>query len=219
VTEPEVAQRVPWSNFSSPLEAVADMRATAKWIIAALAAVGAALVGGGPLTAVGRIHAFGPALVAVAGLVISLAGIGWAIWHTAEALMPLATTLAMLDTPELATLQKQIKEDPRAFFGPFGQSVPQLEAAGDFWDVAAANASVMLAKQTDHIRRQVLIQGLADARANAAQARARLYWLLEVANAWRVRDQLRRARAHAFAGATLASIGAVLFVFAASAKV
>jgi hypothetical protein len=64
------------------------MRVTAKWIIGAAAAVGAVLLGGAPLAAIGKIHGIGSAAEALAGLVIGLAGVGWAIWHTAEALIP-----------------------------------------------------------------------------------------------------------------------------------
>ncbi len=202
------------ASLPSPLESVADMRASAKWLIAALAAVGAVLLGGAPLSATGKIHGLAPASVAFAGLAIGLAGVGWAIWHTADALMPISTTLGALRKPELAGLQAEIESDPAAYFGPFGRSVEELEQQCILWQTAAAKAAILLSAEPSEQRRRRLAQGVADAQANAANAAVRLRWLLELAHAWRVRDQLRRARLQAFAGAVLAALGAVLFVAA-----
>jgi hypothetical protein len=119
----------PWPGLPSPLDAVDDMRTTAKWIIGAVAAVGAALLGGAPLAAAGRIHGFGHAAEAFCGLAIALAGVGWAIWHTTDALIPPVTTLTALETPQLAELRAQIAAEPSAFFGSFGGSPAQVQAA------------------------------------------------------------------------------------------
>jgi hypothetical protein len=171
---------------------------------------------GGPLTVIGRIPNWEHAAVAVAGLVISLAGIGWAIWQTIEALMPTVTTIAELDTAEFAFLGEQIRVDPAAFLGPFGSSVGELSAAANMWETAAANIAIEVARRDKSVPPAVLAQGLADAQANAAQARARLRWLLEYAHARRVRNQLRRVLLRMFVGAAVAAIGALVFVFAAS---
>ncbi len=199
-------------NLSSPLDGVADMRSTAKWTITALGAVGVALLGGGPLSAVGKIHGIGQA-AAFAGLVIALAGIGWAIWFTTEALMPPVTTLASIAEPELAGLRAQIAADPGAF-GPFGNSVDQLKNQCTLWQATAAQTTITLAKDHDDELKRTLTQALSDAEANAAQAAARLRWLLDFTHAWRVRDKLRRARVHAFCGAAVTALGAVTFVAA-----
>jgi hypothetical protein len=72
----------------------------------------------------------------------------------------------------------------------------------------------MLAATRDPAQQRILAQGQADALANAAQASARLRWVLALTHAWRVRDQLREARLHTFAGAAVAALGAVLFIVA-----
>ena len=79
------------------------------------------------------------------------------------------------------------------------------------------SAAIRLSAESDEIRARQLAQGIADAQANAANAGARLRWLLELAHAWRVRDQLRRARLQTFAGAVVTALGAVLFVAATTA--
>lgn len=206
----------PMQGLPSPLDAVDDMRSTAKWTIAAVAAVGAALIGGAPLAAVGKVHGLGSAIEAFGGLALGLAGVGWAIWHTTDALIPPTTTLAALQTPQLADLRAQIAADPGAFFGPFGTSTTQVKAAVQRYDTAAAQIAVMIAAETDATRQRVLAQGQADALANAAQASARLRWLLSLMHAYRVRDQLRTARLHTFAGAAVAALGAVLFIASTS---
>jgi hypothetical protein len=204
----------PAVSLPSPLDGIDDMRSTAKWTATALGAVGVALLGGAPLSAVGRIHGFGQAAEAFAGLVIALAGIGWAIWSTTEALLPPVTTPAWLTGPEAAGLRAEIAADPAAFFGPFGDSVAEVEQACRAWQAAAAEALRLLGREEDAKRRRKLEQGRADARANAAQAAARLRWLVDFAHAWRVRDQLRRARLHVFGGAAVTALGAVVFVAA-----
>lgn len=206
----------PMQGLPSPLDAVDDMRSAAKWTIAAVAAVGAALLGGAPLAAVGKVHGFGSAAEAFGGLALGLLGVGWAIWHTTDALIPPTTTLATLDTPPLADLRAQIAADPRAFFGPFGTSVAQVQAAIQSYDTAAAQIAVLLAAGPDAARQRVLEQGQADALANAAAASGRLRWLLSLVHAWRVRDQLRAARLQTFGGAAAAALGAVLFIVATS---
>jgi hypothetical protein len=203
-----------WSELPSPLDAVVDMRTTAKWIIGAAAAVGAALLGGAPLAAIGNIHGVGAAAEAFGGLVIGLVGVGWAIWHTAEALIPPVTTLAALETPQLAGLRAQIDADPAAFYGPFGTSVANVQTAYRRFTIAAGRVAVMLSAEHDPTRQRILAQGLEDASANATQARNRLRWLLALAHAWQVRDLLRHARLHAFIGAAIAALGAVLFITA-----
>lgn len=202
------------AGLPSPLDSIADMRSSAKWTIAALAAVGTALLGGAPLSAVGKIHGLGSASLAFGGLVTGLLGVGWAIWQTADALMPISTTLAAIREPGLAELRRQIEADPPAFFGPFGSSVEELQQWYAMWQAAAAKTAIRLAAEQNETRRRVLAQGLADAQANAANAAARLRWLLDLVHAWRVRDQLRRARVQTFLGAVVAALGGVLFLAA-----
>src|SRR5258708_32104095 len=48
------ATRVADGSLPSPLDSVDDMRPTAKWMLAAAGAVGAVLLSGGPLGAVGQ---------------------------------------------------------------------------------------------------------------------------------------------------------------------
>ena len=83
----------------SPDTAVDDMRSTAKWTLAVAGAVGAALISGGPLVAIGQVHDALHAVLAAVGLVIALGGVGLAIWRTSQVLSPRLMTPAQLPDP------------------------------------------------------------------------------------------------------------------------
>jgi hypothetical protein len=205
------------AGLPSPLDAVPDMRATAKWVLGAAAAVGAALVGGAPLAAVGKVHGAGHAALAYLGLAIGLAGVGWAIWRTADALIPPLTTPLSLDTePNLADLRRKIKKDPRAFFGPFGTNMAQLQQQYEFHHRVARVLRDTLATEPDAARRKVIRAQLREAQAAVSSAQLRIRALLELSHAWQVRAQLRDARLQALLGAAVAAAGAVLFLVSTS---
>jgi hypothetical protein len=193
-------------------DAVADMRTTARWTIAAAAGVAAVLLGGAPLTAIGKVSGVGHLALAFAGLAVALAGVGWAIWQTGEALMPRVALLDDLDDPALADLRAIIARDPSAFYGAFGQSKDDLRAAIAFHGTVAANLAAAAATETDPVRSRLLAQALADARANIASACLLRDRLLEFVHAWKVRTAVRRARRHTLAAAAVIALGAVLFV-------
>lgn len=198
----------------SPLDAVPDMRATAKWIVAAAAAVGSLLVGAAPLTAVGKITNGGDAALAFLGLALALSGVGVVIWYTAEALMPPVTTLATLATPELAELRARMAGDPRAFYGPFGESPDELRAAATMHARAAAQLASLAAHERKADTKATLELSLDDARANHALAQQLQRRLLEFVHVWQIRRALRRARAVTVGAMALIALGAVLFLLA-----
>ncbi|MEV0975600.1 hypothetical protein [Streptomyces sp. NPDC049915] len=198
---------------TGPADAVTDLRTTARWTIAATAAVGALLLGGGPLVAVGRIHGWADAAAAFGGLALAVLGIGWAIWQTGEALTPRLATLADLGTPGMAGLREAVARDPSAYFGPYA-SLDELSAGRRLHEKIAAELAVRLAREPDADHTRVLQQGLADARANAQQARALQQRLLTLIHAWAVRDAVRRARVHTLAAFMVVTLGAVLFLTA-----
>jgi hypothetical protein len=193
------------------------MRSSAKWILAAAAVVGAALLGSSPLAGAGKIHSFGPAVAAYLGLLIGLTGVGWAIWFTADALIPPLTTPRSLDTdPRLRDLRTEIAKDPAAFFGPFGTTMTELATASAFHQRVATNLRTAAASERDNRRRQTLEANLTEATAAARSAELRVQSLVELSHAWRVRAQMRRARVHTLVGAAVAAAGIVIFLAATS---
>lgn len=203
----------------SPLDAIPDMRATAKWIIGAAAAVAVALLGGAPLVAVGKVHGAAHAAEAFGGLTAGLIGVGWAIWHVADALIPPLTVPSSIDTePCLADLRARVSQNPEAFYGPFGSTMAELRSQWAFHATVATNLDEALARERDTRRRRNLERALADARATLTAIERRTRSMVELAHAWHVRADLRRARLHAFIGAVLAALGAVAFLMATSSS-
>jgi hypothetical protein len=83
-------------TLPSPLAAVDDMRAAAKWMLAAAGAVGAVLISGGPLIAIGQVHGALHVFLALLGLILAVGGVAVAIWFTSDVLMPRLTTPSMM---------------------------------------------------------------------------------------------------------------------------
>lgn len=216
---PDASSSSPGSppQLPSPLDAVPDMRATAKWILGAAAAVGAAILGAAPLAAIGKVHGTTHTVLAYLGLVVGLAGVGWAIWHTAEALIPpLTTPLSLDEEPGLNDLRRKIAREPTAYYGPFGTSMEGLQQQYQYHARIARILADELADEDDPARKKVLQRQWRAAQVTVAAARSRMQALLELAHAWQVRSQLRAARLQALLGAAVAAAGAVLFLVSTS---
>jgi hypothetical protein len=194
----------------SPLDAVADLRSTAKWTIAAFGAVGTALVTGGPLVAVGKIHGAGHIIIAGLGLVAVLAGVTVAIWQTSNVLAPIITTPATVE--KLADLTSMIDKSPEEFFGSAATSVKNLLMHRR----AMAKLQRALAAETDIARRRTLRRNLQRAQLNVARTDPYLRWLLAIAHVWQIQKALQRARLWTLAGGVLVVAGAVAFLAVSS---
>lgn len=205
---------------SAAQTAVTDMRATARWIVVAFAAVGGVMLGGLSLAGMGKVRGAGELATAAGALLLVVLGVAWAIWHTSEALTPRLTTLRVLTDPTpreeraLKDLRAEMAATPGAFYGPFGTTPGELDAACRLHTAVAANLELLLVHETDPHRRAEATHQLATARANAAQALRRRRDLLELTHAWQVRGALRRARRHTMAGAFAVVAGAVVFLLA-----
>ena len=202
--------RKAFEGLPSPLEAVDDLRAAAKWMLAAEGAVGAALISGGPLVAVGQVHGTAHALLAGAGLVVALAGVGLAIWFTSKVLSPRLTTPRTLRSPALAGLRLVIEAEPAQFFGVVATKVDALLL---HQEVTVDLARKVVAEK-DPVRRQVIKRQLHRAELNATRAAPYVRWLLALAHVWQIEVDLRRSRWFTLAGGMLVVAGAVLFFIA-----
>jgi hypothetical protein len=195
------------TSLPSPLDAVDDLRSAAKWTIVAAAAVGAALISGGPLVAVGQVHGVAHALIAGAGLVLALIGVGMAIWTTSSVLSPRLTTPATLRSPALAGLRAIIEADPGQFFGPVATSVDALLLHREV-TVALAR---LLAVEKEPAKRTTIERQLQRAKGNAERAAPYVRWLLALGHVWQIKQALERSRWFTLAGGVLVIAGSVLF--------
>jgi hypothetical protein len=199
------------TDLPSPLDAVADMRATARWTAAAVGAVGATVLAGAPLAALGRIQNTGDVVAVAIGMVVALAGVSWAIWHTAEALTPPLTTQATYDEPGLADLRAVVAHNPAAVFGPFGSSMADLHRQLDLRRKVVSSLEDAVAADPT---RPALVRALADARANLDLAHRTARWVLALMHSWQVRNRMRRARWHVLIGMLVVAAGVTVFLTA-----
>jgi HAMP domain-containing protein len=90
---------------------VGQIRDAAKWIVAAFAAIGAALIAGSQLSSIGKLEvsadwgdyhhlAFLRLPVAILGAVVGLGSVAWIIWNTVSLLAPRTQPLSKLVTDE-----------------------------------------------------------------------------------------------------------------------
>ncbi|MBH0775962.1 hypothetical protein [Nocardia bovistercoris] len=201
----------------SPLDAIADMRAVARWTVGAAAATGALLIGTAPLAALGKLHGAWHIAVAVAGLTVALLAVCWAIWVTSDALTPPVSTLMDLEDPSMkhmAGLIRLTSRSPENFFGPGGTRVADLQAQGELHQRAAGAIARALAVEDRAPERALLDLALRDAEANIAYYRRLRARLLALIHTWHVRHLLRRARIHTLAAVLVAGIGACAFLVA-----
>ena len=198
------------ASLPSPLDAVDDLRSAAKWTIAAAGAVGAALISGGPLVAVGQVHGALDALLAGAGLVVALLGVALSIWSTSAVLSPQLTTPATLRSPALAGLRAIIEEDPAQFFGPVATKVDTLLLHRE----VVVNVARLIDQEKDRARRTKLQSRLVQAERNAKRAAPYVRWLLALAHVWQLKQALERSRRFTLVGGMLVIVGAVLFFLA-----
>jgi len=104
--------------------------------------------------------------------------------------------------------------DAPAFYGPFGHSGDDVRAAIAFHSTIAANLAVTAAAEPDPVRSRLLALALDDARANADLARLLQGRLVRLAQAWKVRTAVRRARRQTLAAAAVIAVGVILFLAA-----
>ncbi len=206
--EPEVS--VTPKSLPSPLDAVDDLRSTAKWTLATAGAVGAVLISGGPLVAVGQVHGTSHALLAGAGLALAVIGIGLAIWTTSQVLAPRLTTPATLRSRALKGLRRRLDAEPEQFFGVAATSVNGLL----MHQAVAVDLARRLAVTTDPQQHARIEADLSRARRNAERAAPYTRQLLTLGHAWAIKEALDRSRWCTLGGAVLVVAGTVLFFIA-----
>jgi hypothetical protein len=191
----------------SPLDAVDDLRSAARWTIASAGAVGAALISGGPLVAVGKVHGLTDAIIAGAALVVALAGVGLAIWQTSQVLTPFLMTPTALTEPAMSGLREIIDGAPENFFGVAASSIDDLLQHR----AIAVRLGRMIAHEKNPDRRAVLDSSMKRVRANIARTDPYVRWLLALAYVWQIQAKLRRARLFTFLGGVIVAVAAVAF--------
>lgn len=207
-------------SLPSPLDSLHDMRSTAKWMLVAAGAVGATLVSGGPLVAVGHVHGLWHPFLAWLGLVLALGGVGVAIWFTGQVLMPRLTTPdTVRASPALAGLREQIAAEPAEFMGFSAISVDGLFRRHDLLREQTAGLMLQVARAGSAEQRARLAAELRQVQDNSQVVEAYVRWVLALGHAWLVRADLERSRRWTLAAGVIVAFGAVLFFSATGGPV
>jgi hypothetical protein len=207
-SSPGLGPAVPADTLPSPLEAIGDLRSAARWTIAAAGAVGVAVIGGGPLVAVGKVHGLEHAVIAAISMLVGLAGVGLAIWQTSLVLVPPVTTAATLREESIDGLREMIEAAPSDYFGLAATGIDDLLRHREI----AANLYRKLTAEQDPAARAKLLEYLDRAQANLRRTDPYVRWLLATAHVWRIQAALRRARWYTLVGALLVAVGTVGFL-------
>jgi hypothetical protein len=199
-------------------QATADLRSAAKWLLAVLAAVAAALLAGLQLTQLGELH--GDWWRLAAALISSLVGlgaVGYMIAATSQVFTDEWVTLADLDDSAFdqklnttrnakradlyKTLRTQIDRDRQWLYRHVAEDIPQLHG--------------QLRRANDNSRIRSAAPGASDPAAQLEAVRATITEVTDCANYHHTRLILRRLRPR-LAWASAVVVGAILIFAYAS---
>jgi hypothetical protein len=194
-------------------DGVAQLRTTARWLIGAFGALGAALIAGVQLKNLTGVSST-PLEESIASLAVGVFGVAIAIWSTSNVLLPIAASSGALEhTGEFEPLRRAVGADQSMLRG----LAPNLSAL-----VAAIPTSLAAAQDAyNEMAASPNDQGLRDAYAKAEDERQQVESAVSELTAFglflAVRERFVVARRVMFLGAALATAGAVGFVHFAQA--
>ncbi len=207
---PESADPAPAPPVGPQRQAIDKIRETARWLILAFAAIGAAIAGSAPLSNLGKLQIGDWRLwVAAAAAAIGLLAIATAIWVTADVLAPVTTAL-----PSLVA-----DDDLRAVF----DANPEL-LRGHGYTLSEFKNEYDEARKA-HIEAAKTLRSKPTKKAAAAEksARGKLLEMSPVVGRIvsegllvTVRRRFRRTQSFMFGGALVAGLAIVAFGWAAN---
>lgn len=188
-----------------------QLRTAAKWMLAVDIAVGVAIISGGSLIALSKVHGIAHALLAGTGLVIAMGGVGLAVWYTSKVLSPRLITPQALRSPALAGLCLIIEAEPEHFFGGMATTVDDLLRYREI----AVNLARSTTAERDPARREIIGRQLRRAQASAERADSYVRWVLAQALVWQVRADLQRSGWYTLVAGLVVVAGMILVFVAA----
>jgi hypothetical protein len=212
----EPSERPPEAADSGLLAGVDAVRGTAKWLIAAFAAIGGALIAGSQLSDLGKLSDDpGRLALALAGAVAALAGIAFAICYTAKVLLPARVLLGEVVANESGTAAgKAVQGDPSLLDGhattikelrdKFQASLAKYETA---WQQYSA--------EQDPAKKDELEQKLVKVESERNTLAETLNRVRELLLFLAVKDTFSEAAKFIIGGAAFAAAGIVAFAYAA----
>jgi hypothetical protein len=190
--------------------AVATQREAAKWVMAAFAGVGAAVLGVLPIAGVGEIDTFWTAALAVLGSLVAVAGVALGVWATSTVLAPRATTLPVVAA--MPTVVSMIEQDPSTHLGGVATTLDGFIEDLGGWQRTTRELDG--ARGPDEAAEQRRLEALVVARANLASRAAVGRQLIAFGRFQAASQTFRAARVIMFAGWAAVAFGVGLFLTA-----
>jgi hypothetical protein len=201
-------------SASDPAEdwrrAVLTQREAAKWMMAAFAGVGAAVVGVLPLAGVGEIDTFWAAALAIVGGLLAVAGVAMGVWATSNVLTPQVTTLSMVASmPAVVTM---IEQDPGTHLGGVATTLSRFREDLEGWRRTARELEE--ARGSSDVAERQRLEALNVAQANAASRAGVGRQVVAFGRFQAASGTFRAARTVMFAGWAAVALGVGLFLTA-----
>jgi Pentapeptide repeats (8 copies) len=212
-------------DAGDPLAAAANrIRDAGKWLIAAAAAVGAALIAGSQLSSIGKLNACTARSeqclrlpVSLLGAIIGLVSIAYIMWSAGRLLLPVEVTITDLanhwDASKREWADAQFFKENPAYLGYENPS--ELEhARTDAW--TRLTDAEDAAEPTSERERAIRKSNIAQARKEFDELQDRTMTVTSIAQYQLLKDEFSRFSRKLLPAAALAAFGVVLFAWAAN---
>jgi hypothetical protein len=190
--------------------AVGTLREAAKWIIAAFAGVGAAVLGVLPVAGIAKIDSGWSIALAVAGALLALAGVALGIWATSNVLAPRVSTLRT--AADLPSVVAAINQDPVTFLGGAGMTLDGF--LGDLSGWQRTMQELSEARGPDEVAEQQRSEAFGIARANVESRASIAQRIVSFGHFEYLSAVFRTARTATFCGFAAIALGVGLFLAA-----
>jgi hypothetical protein len=209
-------EAAPKASEDPILGGIDGVRTTAKWLIAAFAAIGGSLIAGSQLSDLGKLtDDTGRLLLALLGATVGLAGAAFAIYFTAKVLLPTQVLLGEVIKDEGKTaIGKAVAADPGLLEG-HGSSIKETHEKYVASLAAYEAAWKAYSDETDATKKAPLATELSEAEGERNTLAETLNHIRKLALFTAVKDAFSSAAPFIIGGAAAAAAGIVLFAYAA----
>ena len=190
--------------------AVGTLREAAKWVIAAFAGVGAAVLGALPVAGIAKIASGWSIALAVVGALLAVSGVALGIWTTSKVLTPRVSTLRT--ATGLPTVVAAINQDPATFLGGAGMTLDGFLLDLSGWQRTMQELSE--ASGPDHVAERQRSEAFGIARGNVESRSAIAQRIVAFAHFEYISTIFRKARVATFCGFMIVALGVGLFLAA-----
>lgn len=212
-------------DASDPLAVASNrIRDAGKWLIAAAAGVGAALIAGSQLSSIGKLSVCTPTSeqclrlpLSLLAAVVGLVSIAFIMWSAGRLLLPVEVTITDLadhwDSPRREWADAKFFKKNPAYLG-YGHPRELEQARTDTWTRltdAEATAESASGPQRENLERDIV-----QARKEFDEVQDRTMTVTKIAEYQLLKDEYTHFARKLLPAAALAAIGVVIFAWAAN---